>query len=79
MKCPTCSKGNLFLFKETEVTYHIPLTKRNTIHKRKPFNIGIEHDTEKVYLQCDDMTCGNMFDYELDSIGRVIRDSLTER
>lgn len=72
MKCPICKTGELFLYKETELVYRIPLTKRNTISKRKSDNIPQVFDTSKDYLECDNGSCGELFDYDLDDKGRVI-------
>lgn len=70
MKCPSCNEGELFLYKETECVYRVPLTNRNTFSKQKLENIPQVSDTSKVYLECEG--CGESFEYALDDKGRVI-------
>jgi len=72
LKCPICKTGELFLYKETESVYRIPLTKRNTLSKRKSDNIPQVFGTSKDYLECNNSNCGELFDYDLDEKGRVI-------
>lgn len=70
MKCPTCENGELYLYKETERIFYIPLNKNNTLAKsQKRWNV-IDHETVKDYLECD--TCDEAFDYHLDDDGKVI-------
>lgn len=77
MKCPTCKKGELTLYKVTEKVYRIPLTTKNTFSKRKIHTIGDEYDTTMDYLECEE--CATAFDYFLDENGKVLKDSLCER
>lgn len=77
MKCPKCKNGDLKLYKETEKSYQFKITKDNKVHKR-PFST-LEFDTEKDYLECENVECQQWFNYELDSDRRVIEDSVFER
>lgn len=77
IKCPKCNIGELFLYKETECVYRIPLTKRNTLSKRKIHNTPLESDTSKDYLECENEQCCANFDYDLDDKGQLI--NISER
>lgn len=77
MKCPICKVGELKLYKETEKTYQYHITKNNKIYK-KPFS-EIEFDTDKDYLECESVGCGEYFDYDLDNKGIIIKNSIVKR
>lgn len=77
MKCPKCKTGELNLYKVTEKVYHFNLTKNNKIYKRP--DKTDEFDTEKDYLESKNMDCNQYYYYELDSKGRIIKESLSER
>lgn len=77
MKCPKCKTGDLELYKETESIFRFKLTKDNKIYK-KPYN-SIEHDTDKDYLECDNIKCQQMYDYDLNDKGRIVKELLSER
>lgn len=75
MKCPKCKKGKLFLYKETEMVYYVPLNSNNKISVRKYFKTRQEYGTLKDYLICDD--CETKFNYEMEK-AKVIDGSLSE-
>lgn len=77
MKCPICKVGELHLYKETEKVYQYQITKNNKIYK-KPFS-ELESDTIKDFLECENMGCNEYFDYELDSNGKIVKDSVVVR
>lgn len=78
MKCPSCNEGELFLYKEAQCVYRIPLTKQNTISKRKNHNVPTTFDVQD-FLECDNYQCGTLFYYDLNEKEQIDKDSLYKK
>lgn len=76
MKCPKCKTGILVLFSTIEVDRKFKVARDGKIYKT-PRNKN-EHETEKNYLECENMSCNQYFYYELDKSGKISKESLCE-